>query len=61
MYQINTVSCPIIDNTNTIELTLHTSCYYVLNLLCITKRNKAALANIGNVCFSFCIRPHKQW
>ena len=31
---INTMSCPIKVNSNTIELTVHTSCYCVLDLLC---------------------------
>ena len=28
--------CPIKLNSNTIELTVHASCYWVLDLLCIT-------------------------
>ena len=28
--------CPIKVNSNTIELTVHTSCYCVLDLLCVT-------------------------
>ena len=28
--------CPTILNSNTIELTVHTSCYWVLDLLCVT-------------------------
>ena len=32
---INTMSCPIENNSNTIELTVHTSCYWVLDLLCV--------------------------
>ena len=31
-YDINTVLCPIIFNSNTIELTLHASCYLGLRL-----------------------------
>ena len=30
------MSCPIKVNNNTIELTEHTSCYCVLDLLCVT-------------------------
>ena len=30
-----TMSCPIKINSNTIELTVHTSCYSVLDLLCV--------------------------
>ena len=30
-----TMSCPIKVNSNTIELTVHTSCYCVLDLLCV--------------------------
>ena len=33
---INTMSCPIKSNSNTIELTVHTSCYCVLDLLCVS-------------------------
>ena len=33
---INTMSCPIKVYSNTIELTFHTSCYCVLDLLCVT-------------------------
>ena len=33
---INTMSYPIKNNSNTIELTLHTSCYFVLDLLCVS-------------------------
>ena len=33
---INTMLCPIIINSNTIELTVHTSWYCVLDLLCVT-------------------------
>ena len=32
---INTMSCPIKVNNNTIELTVRTSCYCVLDLLCV--------------------------
>ena len=32
------MSCPIKVNSNTIELTVHTSCYCFLDLLCV-KRN----------------------
>ena len=35
VYDINTMSCPIKVNSNTIELTVHTSCYCVLDLLCV--------------------------
>ena len=33
---INIVSCPFKSNSNTIELTVHTSCFGVINLLCVT-------------------------
>ena len=33
--EINNVFCPIIFNSNTIEITVHTSCYWVLDLLCV--------------------------
>ena len=32
---INTVSCPIKFNCKTIELIMHTSCYCILDLLCV--------------------------
>ena len=32
---INTMLCPKIFKSNTIELTVHTSCYWVLDLLCV--------------------------
>ena len=32
---INTMLCPIIVNSNTIKLTVHTSCYWDLDLLCV--------------------------
>ena len=35
MFYINTVLCPIKVNSNTIEVTMHTSCYCVLDLLCV--------------------------
>ena len=37
---MNTMSCPIIFNSNTMELTMHTSCYWVLDLLCASTDNK---------------------
>ena len=36
MYLINIVLCPIKVNSYTIELTVHPSCYYVLDLLYVT-------------------------
>ena len=33
---INTTLCPIKGNSNTIELTVHTSCYCILDLLCVS-------------------------
>ena len=35
-YHINTMLCPIVINSNTIELTVHTTCYCVLDLLCVS-------------------------
>ena len=32
---INTMLCPVKNNSNKIELTVHTSCYWVLDLLCV--------------------------
>ena len=31
--------CPIKVNSNTIELTVHTSCYWVLGLLCVKQKS----------------------
>ena len=31
---INTMLCPIKNNSNTIELTVHRTCYWVIDLLC---------------------------
>ena len=39
---INTVLCPIKVNSNTIELTVPTSCYWVLDLLCVKNCDKIA-------------------
>ena len=36
MFYINTVLCPIKVNSNTIEVTMHTSCYCVSDLLYVT-------------------------
>ena len=36
LYLINTMLCPITRKSNTIELIVHTSCYCVLYLLCVT-------------------------
>ena len=33
---INTTLCPIKVNSNTIEITGHTSCYCILDLLCVS-------------------------
>ena len=33
------MSCPIKVNSNTIELTVHTSCYCILNLICVGSSN----------------------
>ena len=38
-YCINTVLCLIKVNSKTIELTVHSSCYYVLDLLCVNRTN----------------------
>ena len=34
---INTMLCPIIINSITIEFTMHTSCYCIIDLLCVNK------------------------
>ena len=39
--EINTMSCPIEINSNTIELTMHTFCYLVLDLLCVITKAEA--------------------
>ena len=33
------MSCPIKVNSSTIELTVHTSCYYIKDLLCVAIKN----------------------
>ena len=35
LYRINSVLCLIKANSNTIELTVHTSYYWILDLLCV--------------------------
>ena len=40
---INTMLCPIKNNSNTIELTVPTSCYWVLDLLCVTNNKTVRL------------------
>ena len=40
---INTMSCPFKVNSNTIELSVHTSCYCVLDLLCVQGKNLVTL------------------
>ena len=39
------MSCPIKSNSDTIELTMHTTCYCVLDLLCVS--------------FNVCEYPHR--
>ena len=54
---INTMLCPIKSNSNTIELTVHTSSYCVLDLLCkasfsfaeTNTTNQATLTLLRNV------------
>ena len=43
--------CPIKVNSNTIELTVHTSCYCVLDLLCVTMPLKRAVASEQYHCY----------
>ena len=40
MYHINTVLCPIKVHCNTIELTMHTSCFCASYLLCVIKETE---------------------
>ena len=40
MYRINNMSCSIKVNSNAIELTVHSSCYCVLDLLYVTEDSK---------------------
>ena len=35
LIDINTMLCPIKVNSNTIEITVHPSCYCILDLLCV--------------------------
>ena len=51
---INTMSCPIKVNGNTIELTVHTSCYCVLDLLCVNRMPKIP-PWIFFLCYSFMV------
>ena len=39
LIDINTMLCPMKVNSNTIELTVHTSCYCILDLHCVTGIN----------------------
>ena len=41
------MSCPIKVISNTIELTVHTSCYGVLDLLCVTIITKSGFPAAG--------------
>ena len=36
LFQWNTMMCPIKVNSNTIELIMHTFCYFTLDLLCVS-------------------------
>ena len=42
--------CPIENNSNAIECTVHTSCYWVLDLLCVfkVKITQSFLLSIAN-------------
>ena len=61
---INTMLCPIKTNSNTIEHSVHTSCFQVLDLLCVNKdiifslakdffTRKVAFVNCFFMCKSF--------
>ena len=44
LIDINTMLCPIKVNIKTIELTLHPSCYYSKDLICVTiKRERIGI------------------
>ena len=46
---INTMSCPIENNSNTIELTVHTSCYWGLTLTVLFLREPLTTPSGGVV------------
>ena len=48
------ILCPIIFNSNTIELMVHTSCYWALDFLCV-KRSTHYDTSRSNVCHHFVI------
>ena len=43
------MSCPIKGNSNTNELTVHTSCNYVLDLLCVSCNVDSTILYLGLV------------
>ena len=47
------MSCPIKVNSDTIELTVHTSCYWVLDLLCVTTLDIYTMHNLFVLYLSF--------
>ena len=58
---INTMSCPIKVNRNTIKLTMHTSCYWVLDLLCVIGRiSCSTYGSIYKNITGFCIPNWRQ-
>ena len=44
---INIMLCPIKVNSNTIELRVHTSCYCVLDLLCVMTNRLSNHSSLG--------------
>ena len=46
---INTMLCPIKVNSYTIEFTVHTSCYCVSDLLCVTWMNALNGLDFGSL------------
>ena len=54
--------CPMKVNSNTIELTVHTSCYCVLDLLCVNCSNLfPCLCPYFSVCIAFKYKNSKTY
>ena len=43
------MSCPIKVNNNTIELTLQTSCYCIVDLLCVIQKQESKSIHIASM------------
>ena len=59
----NTMVCPIKVKSNTIELTVHTSCYFILDLLCVKVSQNGVLKTLDlpeNLQFSLSLFQKKS-